>query len=97
MGKTLDALLGRNLKASKFKTLAKLSISRISILKKKHEMRYSHARSDVKQLLHLGQQESALLRVILHPYHTFLIFSMLFNIQNFINGSLIESVNRLDM
>ncbi|XWS30698.1 hypothetical protein CRYUN_Cryun23aG0009600 [Craigia yunnanensis] len=63
MGRKLDALLGRNFKTSKFKTLAKLAISRIVILKNQHQVRYSHARSDVIELLNLGHQERALLRV----------------------------------
>ncbi|KAK8631205.1 hypothetical protein V6N13_079963 [Hibiscus sabdariffa] len=63
MGRKLDALLGRNFKTSKFKTLAKLAVSRIGILKNQHQVRYSHARSDVVQLLHLGHHEQALLRV----------------------------------
>ncbi|KAL4312663.1 hypothetical protein GQ457_01G036660 [Hibiscus cannabinus] len=63
MGRKLDALLGRNFKTSKFKTLAKLAVSRIGILKNQHQVRYSHARSDVVQLLDLGHHEQALLRV----------------------------------
>ncbi|KAK8977043.1 hypothetical protein V6N11_019712 [Hibiscus sabdariffa] len=63
MGRKLDALLGRNFKTSKFKTLAKLAVSRIGILKNQHQVRYSHARSDVIQLLDLGHHEQALLRV----------------------------------
>ncbi|XP_021296612.1 uncharacterized protein LOC110425865 [Herrania umbratica] len=63
MGRKLDALLGRNFKASKFKTLAKLAVSRIAILKNQHQVRFSHARSDVIDLLNLGHQERALLRV----------------------------------
>lgn len=63
MGRKLDALLGRNFKASKFKTLAKLAISRIGILKNQHQVRCTHARSDVIELLNLGHHEQALLRV----------------------------------
>ncbi|XVF20549.1 hypothetical protein REPUB_Repub12eG0010000 [Reevesia pubescens] len=63
MGRKLDALLGRNFKTSKFKTLAKLAVSRIGILKKQHQVRYSHAMSDVIELLNLGHQQRALLRV----------------------------------
>ena len=64
MGRKLDALLGRNLRTSKFKTLAKLTISRTAILKNQRQVRCSHARSDVIELLNLGHQERALLRVI---------------------------------
>ncbi|XP_059644951.1 uncharacterized protein LOC132286605 [Cornus florida] len=63
MGKKLDALLGRNLKTSKFKPLAKLAISRVAILKNQRHVRYSQAQSDVIQLLNLGHQERALHRV----------------------------------
>ncbi|KAL3346139.1 hypothetical protein AABB24_024868, partial [Solanum stoloniferum] len=56
-------LFGRKFKASKVTTLANLAISRISILKKQHQVRCSLARSDVTQLLHLGRQEDALHRV----------------------------------
>ncbi|XVF71650.1 hypothetical protein PTKIN_Ptkin12aG0056400 [Pterospermum kingtungense] len=63
MGRKLDSLLGRNFKASKFKSLVKLAISRIGILENQHQVRYSHARSDVIELLNLGHQDRALLRV----------------------------------
>ncbi|XP_022770047.1 IST1 homolog isoform X2 [Durio zibethinus] len=63
MGRKLDALLGRNFKTSKFRTLAKLATSRTGILKNQHQVKYSHARSDVIELLNLGHQEQALLRV----------------------------------
>lgn len=63
MGKKLDALLGRNFRASKFKTLTKLAISRISILTNQRRARYSYARSDVVELLKLGHHDRALLRV----------------------------------
>ncbi|PON93481.1 Vacuolar protein sorting-associated protein [Trema orientale] len=63
MGRKLDALLGRNFKVSKFKTIAKLAISRSTILSNQHQIRFSHARSDVKGLLQLNHQDRALLRV----------------------------------
>ncbi|KAB1209829.1 IST1-like protein [Morella rubra] len=59
----LDALLGRNSQTSRFKALAKLTISRIAILKNQRQVRCSHARSDVSELLKLGHQDRALLRV----------------------------------
>ncbi|WCJ25383.1 Regulator of Vps4 activity in the MVB pathway protein [Euphorbia peplus] len=58
----LDGVLGRKFKASKFKTLAKLAISRASVLKKQRQVRYSNAKSDTIELLKLGQHERALLR-----------------------------------
>ncbi|KAI3412725.1 uncharacterized protein J3R85_016978, partial [Psidium guajava] len=63
MGRKLDVLLGRNGKESKIETLSKLAISRIAILRKHREARLCHAWSDVVQLLSLGHQERALLRV----------------------------------
>ncbi|CAK7344387.1 unnamed protein product [Dovyalis caffra] len=63
MGKKLDALFGRKFKTSKFSTLAKLAVSRISILKNQRQVRLSQAKSDVIQLLNLGQQERAVLRI----------------------------------
>ncbi|XP_056176097.1 uncharacterized protein LOC115669286 isoform X2 [Syzygium oleosum] len=63
MGRKMDVLLGRNSKESKIKTLSKLAISRMAILRKNREVRLSHAWSDVIQLLSLGHQERALLRV----------------------------------
>ncbi|KAG5527876.1 hypothetical protein RHGRI_028715 [Rhododendron griersonianum] len=63
MGKKLDALLRRNPKPPKIKTLANLTIARIAILKNQRQVRCSHARSDVVQLLNLGHQDRALLRV----------------------------------
>ncbi|GAV75659.1 Ist1 domain-containing protein, partial [Cephalotus follicularis] len=53
----------RNFKTSKFKTLAKLAIKRVAIVKNQHQVRGFHARSDVSQLLDLGHHEQALLRV----------------------------------
>ncbi|CAL5367365.1 unnamed protein product [Camellia sinensis] len=63
MGRKLDALLGRNSKTSKLKGLANLAIARINILKNQRHARCTHARSDVVQLLNLGHQDPALLRV----------------------------------
>ncbi|OMO69737.1 hypothetical protein COLO4_28949 [Corchorus olitorius] len=60
----LDALLGRNLfNTSKLKPLVNLAIDRIPMLKKKHKVRYTHARNDVTELLKLGEHERALIRV----------------------------------
>ncbi|GFP85304.1 ist1-like protein [Phtheirospermum japonicum] len=64
MGKTLDALIGRSSKtARKLNMLIKLAISRISILKNHQIVRCSQAESDVIELLQLGYQERALIRV----------------------------------
>ncbi|KAJ6371071.1 hypothetical protein OIU77_001559 [Salix suchowensis] len=63
MGKKLDALFPRKFNTSKFSSLAKLAISRIAILKNRKQVRVSFAKSDVIQLLNLGYQERALLRV----------------------------------
>ncbi|XP_021836900.2 uncharacterized protein [Spinacia oleracea] len=63
MGKTLDVLLGRSFKASKFKTLVNLAISRLSVLKNQKRARCSVSRSDVAQLLRGSEQDRALIRV----------------------------------
>ncbi|KAF9665146.1 hypothetical protein SADUNF_Sadunf16G0091700 [Salix dunnii] len=63
MGKKLDALFRRKFNTSKFNSLAKLAISRIAILKNRKQVRVSFAKSDVIQLLNLGYQERALLRL----------------------------------
>ncbi|KAL2247026.1 UNVERIFIED_CONTAM: IST1 protein [Sesamum indicum] len=63
MGKKLNYLLHRSSKTEKLKTLTSLAISRISILKNIYSVRCSQAQSDVVQLLQLGRQEHALLRV----------------------------------
>ncbi|KAJ9147359.1 hypothetical protein P3X46_029533 [Hevea brasiliensis] len=59
----VDTFLGRKFKTSRFKILAKLAISRVAILRNQRQVRYSHAKSDVVELLNLGHQEQALLRV----------------------------------
>ncbi|KAF5180369.1 Ist1-like protein [Thalictrum thalictroides] len=59
----MDALLRRNFKTSKFKSLVNLAISRLAVLKNQRQVRCSQARSDTSQLLNLGHQERALLRV----------------------------------
>ncbi|PIN21819.1 hypothetical protein CDL12_05480 [Handroanthus impetiginosus] len=64
MGKKLNVLFGKSSKtAAKLKMLANLAISRIAVLKNIHSVKCLQAQSDVIQLLHLGQQERALLRV----------------------------------
>ncbi|XXG51029.1 hypothetical protein AAC387_Pa02g4897 [Persea americana] len=63
MGRKLDALLGRSFKPAKLKTLLNLAISRLAVLKNQRQVRCNHARSDVAQLLEMGHQERALLRV----------------------------------
>ncbi|XP_068659386.1 uncharacterized protein [Aristolochia californica] len=64
MGRKLDMLLHRkSFKTSKFKALVSLAIARLAVLKNQREVRCSQGRSDVAQLLRLGYQERALLRV----------------------------------
>ncbi|KAG6601795.1 IST1-like protein, partial [Cucurbita argyrosperma subsp. sororia] len=63
MGRTLDALLGRNFRASKFRPLLNLALSRLAILTNQRRLRRSQAQSDVLQLLQLHHQQRALLRV----------------------------------
>lgn len=61
MGKTLDALLGR--RSSKLATFLKNSITRIELVKNRHEALLSFSYSDIIQLLKLGYEQEALLRV----------------------------------
>ncbi|KAJ1389439.1 Vacuolar protein sorting-associated protein Ist1 [Sesbania bispinosa] len=63
MGKKLDALLGRTFKASKFKPIVNLAISRLAVLKNQRQARLRQDRSDVVELLKLGHHERASLRV----------------------------------
>lgn len=63
MGKKLDALFHRTFKASEFVYLANLVISRMVYLGKQHRIRCQQTRSDVLQLLDLGQKDRALLRL----------------------------------
>lgn len=59
----VNVFLRKKFKTSRVKILAKLAISRAQILWKQRQVRYSHAKSDVIELLKLGYQERALLRV----------------------------------
>ncbi|WOH07717.1 hypothetical protein DCAR_0727150 [Daucus carota subsp. sativus] len=63
MGKKIDALLGLTFKVSKFKPAINLAISRIYVLKNQRRARMSVAQSDVIELLKLGQNKRALIRV----------------------------------
>ncbi|KAK7407559.1 hypothetical protein VNO78_09512 [Psophocarpus tetragonolobus] len=63
MGKKLDALLGRTFKSAKFKAIVNLAISRLAVLKNQRQARLRHARSDVLELLQLGNHQRASLRV----------------------------------
>lgn len=57
-------LIGRNkFRTSKLKTLLKLTLSRLGILKNKHRCRFSNAKSDVAQLLSFGYSDQAIDRV----------------------------------
>ncbi|XP_050373511.1 uncharacterized protein LOC126791148 [Argentina anserina] len=63
MGRKLNALLGRSSKTSKLKPLLALALSRLAVLKTQRQAKCGLSRSDVLQLLQLGQHERALLRV----------------------------------
>ncbi|KAI3882784.1 hypothetical protein MKX03_020784 [Papaver bracteatum] len=63
MGRRMDALLGRTFKIAKLRNLVNLAVSRHAVLKNQRQVRCSQARSDVIQLLNLGHQDRALLRV----------------------------------
>lgn len=94
MGKKLDALFRRKLKTSKFSSLAKLALCRIVILKNQRQARFSLAKSDVIQLLNLGHQERALLRVehVITDQNMLGAFDMMEDYLNF----LIERVGQLE-
>ncbi|KAG6741970.1 hypothetical protein POTOM_055251 [Populus tomentosa] len=94
MGKKLDALFRRKLKTSKFSSLAKLALCRIVILKNQRQARFSLAKSDVIQLLNLGHQERALLRVehVIKDQNMLGAFDMMEDYLNF----LIERVGQLE-
>ncbi|XP_010103795.2 uncharacterized protein LOC21392006 [Morus notabilis] len=59
----MDALLGKDFKTAKFKSLVELVSLRIAVWEKQHHLRCMQAQSDVVALLKLGHQESALLLV----------------------------------
>ncbi|RZS19049.1 hypothetical protein BHM03_00051401 [Ensete ventricosum] len=64
MGRKLDVLLGRKSRQmSKLKTLLGLTLSRLAVLRNRRQVRCNQARTDVAQLLQLGQVDRALLRV----------------------------------
>ncbi|XP_077234579.1 uncharacterized protein LOC143876770 [Tasmannia lanceolata] len=63
MGRKLDILLGRNFKLSKLKSLLGLALSRLTVLKNQRQVRCTQDRNDAAQLIKLGQQDRALLRV----------------------------------
>ncbi|KAK1263803.1 hypothetical protein QJS04_geneDACA011905 [Acorus gramineus] len=64
MGRKLDMLLGRKKsKAGKLKSLLRLALYRLTVLKNQRLVCSSHSRSDVAQLLRLAQTQRALLRV----------------------------------
>ncbi|EEF45626.1 protein with unknown function [Ricinus communis] len=63
MERKLAALLRKSFKISKFRYLISSAISRLAYIQKQHKIRCSQARADVVQLLNVGQQERALLRV----------------------------------
>ncbi|PSS30582.1 IST1-like protein [Actinidia chinensis var. chinensis] len=97
MGKKLDTLLRRNSKPPKLKTLANFAIARITVLKNQHQVRCSHARSDVAQLLNLGHQDRALLHVE-HVIREQNMLDVLIVIENYchhlIDGILLVENNR---
>lgn len=57
----MDALLGR--RSSKLSTLLEHAINRTALLKNRQQALFSFSRSDIVQLLQLGYEEQALLRV----------------------------------
>ncbi|KAJ3672897.1 hypothetical protein LUZ60_006271 [Juncus effusus] len=64
MGRRLDVFLGRTSKDNaKLKSFLSLAESRLAVLKSHRAVRVTNARDDVAQLLRLGHQDRALLRV----------------------------------
>lgn len=90
MGRHIDALLGRNtFRASKFKPLVTLAISRLAMFKNQHLARRNIARSDVVQLLKLGHYERALLGVeqVIKEQNLLEVFVMMEGYCHFLNES----------
>ncbi|KAJ8774579.1 hypothetical protein K2173_017025 [Erythroxylum novogranatense] len=94
MGKKFDALFGRSFKASKFKSMANLAVSRIAILKNLRQVKCNQARFDVVQLLEQGHHDRALLRVeiVIKEQNMLDVFQMMES--NF--NLLIERVNLVE-
>ncbi|CAI9779087.1 unnamed protein product [Fraxinus pennsylvanica] len=61
--KKLQAVLGKGFRTPKFRFKFNLAIARLKVLKNQRQARYSISRSDVVELLKLGNHDSALLRV----------------------------------
>ncbi|XP_074280360.1 uncharacterized protein LOC141605472 [Silene latifolia] len=59
----LDAFLNKGFKASKCKTLLKLTIPRIKLLRNRRELQLKQMRRDIAKLLESGQEATARIRV----------------------------------
>ncbi|GLJ09215.1 hypothetical protein SUGI_0104030 [Cryptomeria japonica] len=59
----LDLLLGKNFPGAKCKTLLKLSLARIKLLKNRREMQLKQMQKEVAQFLQAGQEATARIRV----------------------------------
>ncbi|KAJ6707621.1 VACUOLAR PROTEIN SORTING-ASSOCIATED PROTEIN IST1-RELATED [Salix viminalis] len=91
-GRKLDSIFGRKSKRSKFGSLAKLAVSRIAILKNKTQVRFDQAKSDVIQLLNLGHQERALLRVehVIKNQNMVDVYAMMEDYLHFLNDRIVQ-------
>lgn len=59
----LDSFLGKGFKAAKCKTLLKLTIPRIKLLRNRREIQIKQMRRDIAKLLETGQEATARIRV----------------------------------
>ncbi|KAJ6364850.1 hypothetical protein OIU76_029759 [Salix suchowensis] len=91
-GRKLGSIFGRKSKRSKFGSLAKLAVSRISILKNKTQVRFDQAKSDVIQLLNLGHQERALVRVehVIKNQNMVDVYVMMEDYLHFLNDRIVQ-------
>uniref|UniRef100_A0A6N2LLI0 IST1-like protein n=1 Tax=Salix viminalis TaxID=40686 RepID=A0A6N2LLI0_SALVM len=91
-GRKLDSIFRRKSKSSKFGSLSKLAVSRIAILKNKTQVRFDQAKSDVIQLLNLGHQERALLRVehVIKNQNMVDVYAMMEDYLHFLNDRIVQ-------
>ncbi|CAL1413025.1 unnamed protein product [Linum trigynum] len=96
-------------RASKLKVVTNLAVSRITILRKQRQARYSQAKSDVVDILKLQQHERALIRVefvvkdrnmldaldMMENYCRFLIERVMFLEKNKLENELKEAISSL--
>lgn len=62
-----DSMLGKGFKTQKCKTLLKLAMARIKLLRNKRDLQVKQMRKEIAQLLTSGQEPSARIRVRVSP------------------------------